>query len=87
MVSEAKAQQLRDSMSRVISDQIYGIAPVKGDADPTSLISADVEQARVMMTALLSTAVTEQVCLRLTTSPMLTPHTVQRNLLCPDVSG
>lgn len=87
MVSEAKAQELRDSMSRLISDQIYGIAPVKGDADPTSLISADVEQARVMMTALLSTAGTDQVRpWWRTATPPLAPRTVQHNLFRPHVS-
>lgn len=61
MVSDEKAQQLRDTMSNVICDQIYGVAPAKGSADPTSLVSADVEQARVMMSALLSSTASAQV--------------------------
>eukprot|EP00892_Ulva_mutabilis_P003443 jgi/Ulvmu1/1470/UM011_0200.1 len=60
MASSEKAKQLRDSMSAIISDQIYSISPAQGVADPTSLVSADVEQARVLMSDLMSSKASEQ---------------------------
>lgn len=54
VVPDSQAADAKLSFSEVLSEQIYSLTPSVEAPDASSLIAGDVEQARQMMSALLS---------------------------------
>jgi hypothetical protein len=54
IVADEHATEVKQGLSEIVSEQIYSLAPAVKVSDVSTLVTADIEQARSLMESLLS---------------------------------